>query len=224
MRRRSVTWFLLVQLAAYARFLYLDLFRGGVGSVPIKYTAIVLCFCLSVYGALQGGEKLVTAALAFTLGADTFLLLLDAGYLTGVLLFCVVQGLYLVRILRENGGHALWPLRLGLFAGTLLLLKWLGLLSPVNGVAAFYFTNFLVNTVQSLSLPGRRMRVFSLGLALFLCCDLCVGAFNQPDMVSGGVYSFVQVGMWLFYLPAQVLITLSGLPKPVMRGLDHENK
>ena len=98
------------------------------------------------------------------------------------------------------------------------------MLSPLNGVTAFYFTTFLVNTVQSLVLRGKKQRLFALGLVLFLCCDLCVGAFNEPGLVPSGVYSFARVGMWLFYLPAQVLITLSGLPDPVLRGLDHENQ
>ena len=141
-----------------------------------------------------------------------------------MLLFCVVQGLYLVRILGLNGGHTLWPLRLGLFAAALWLLRRLGMLSPLNGITAFYFTTFLVNTVQSLVLRGKKQRLFALGLVLFLCCDLCVGAFNEPGLVPSGVYSFARVGMWLFYLPAQVLITLSGLPDPVLRGLDHENQ
>lgn len=224
MRRRYVEWFLLAQLAAYLLFLCMDLFHGGEGSAPVKYAAIVLCFLFSLYGSARGGEKLVTIALTFTLGADTFLLLLDAQYLTGVLLFCVVQGLYLVRILRANGGHAMWPLRLGLLIGALCCLKSLGLLSLLNGVTAFYFTIFLANTVQSLALKGRRKRLFSRGLILFLCCDLCVGAFNEPGMVSSGVYSFARVGMWLFYLPAQVLITLSGLPDFMLRGLVHENQ
>ena len=224
MRYRSVERFLLVQLAAYLLFLCMDLFHGGAGSVPVKYAAIALCFFFSAYWSVRGGEWLVTAALAFTLGADTFLLLLDAQYLTGVLLFCVVQRLYLVRILGFNGGHTLWPLRLGLFAAALWLLMQLGMLSPLNGVTAFYFTTFLVNTVQSLVLRGKKQRLFALGLVLFLCCDLCVGAFNEPGLVPSGVYSFARVGMWLFYLPAQVLITLSGLPDPVLRGLDHENQ
>lgn len=223
-KRRSVKWFLLAQLAAYLCFLYMDLFRGGAGSAPVKYAAIALCVLFSLYGAAQGGEWLVTAALALTLGADTFLLLLDTRYLTGVLLFCAVQGLYLIRVLKANGGHALWLLRLGLLIGALCLLRWLESFSPLNVAAVFYFTAFLMNTVQSLSLGGKRLRLFSLGLVLFLCCDLCVGAFQAPGLVPGGVYSFTRVGMWLFYLPAQVLITLSGLPDSVLRGIDHEDQ
>ena len=60
---------------------------------------------------------------------------------------------------------------------------------------------------------GRRGRCFGLGLLLFVGCDLCVGLHNLaaflPVVDTGPLFSFAQVGMWLFYLPSQVLITLS---------------
>lgn len=213
MRHRKSVWlFLLVQWLIYAAFLYLDMSKNGTGGIWIKYGSIALCLLFSLYWSGRGGERLITAALAFTLGADTFLLLLDRNYGLGVLLFCVVQGLYLLRIWKANGGQALWPLRLGLFALAAALLACLGLLTPLNMLSLFYFSNFVCNAVQSLALPGRRCRLFSAGLLLFLCCDVCVGIFNQPGLFPEALHSSARVGMWLFYLPAQVLITLSGLP------------
>lgn len=67
------------------------------------------------------------------------------------------------------------------------------------------------------------MRLFSIGLWLFLCCDLCVGLFQNPQLVPPAVSAFVSVGMWLFYLPAQVLIALSGA-NPSSGGFSHETK
>ena len=43
-------------------------------------------------------------------------------------------------------------------------------------------------------------------------CDVCVGLFNVLPPASP-LYAAVSVGMWLFYLPSQVLITLSALPE-----------
>ena len=204
--------FLAVQALAWALFVYLDLCRDGAGTVPIKYGTIILCLLVSLCGSLRGGEWLVTAALLATLGADTFLLLLDCCYLLGIWLFCVVQVLYFRRICRANGGRTLWPVRLALFLGALAVLRGLGLLDLLNGTAMLYFTNFLCNTVQSAKVPGRRFFLFSRGLMLFLCCDLCVGIFNQPALFPGGLHQCAQVGMWLFYLPGQTMIALSGLP------------
>ena len=44
-----------------------------------------------------------------------------------------------------------------------------------------------------------------------LCCDLCVGAFHL------GLWTgFTRIGMWLFYLPSQMLIVLSVQTKGVV--------
>ena len=50
-------------------------------------------------------------------------------------------------------------------------------------------------------------RRFAAGLGLFVCCDLCVGAFNL-----GLLTGFTRYGMWLFYLPSQVLLALAAYP------------
>lgn len=210
MSRRVFVLFLALEAVLYAAFLTWDLTIGGRGSNPIKYAGILLCLGYSLYLERRGGSRLVPAALTLTALADVFLLLLDSHYALGVGLFCLVQGLYLVRIFRSNGGKSLWGLRIVLFLLALLVLKRLGLLLPLNVLALFYFSNFLCNALASLGCPGRNMRLFSLGLWLFLCCDLCVGLFQSPELASPAVGAFVQVGMWLFYLPAQVLIALSG--------------
>ena len=208
--RRILTLFLALEAVLYTAFLCWDLTIGGRGSNPIKYTGILLCLGYSLYLERRGGSRLVPAALALTALADVFLLLLDSHYALGVGLFCLVQGLYLVRIFRSNGGRSLWGLRIVLFLLALLVLKRLGLLLPLNVLALFYFSNFLCNALASLGCPGQNMRLFSVGLWLFLCCDVCVGLFQSPELASPAVGAFVQIGMWLFYLPAQVLIALSG--------------
>lgn len=212
LRHSSAVLFFAVQSALYLLFLYGDLTEAGVWTVWIKYVSILLCLLVSLFWSACGGDKLVTAALAFTLGADTFLLLLNRWYLLGVALFCVVQALYLLRIVREGGGRTRWPVRLGLVLLSLLFLGGTGMLSPLNALSLLYFTTFLCNTLQSWRLPGSRFRLFSAGLTLFLCCDLCVGIFNLPEWSPKMLYSFARMGMWLFYLPAQVLIALSGRP------------
>ena len=122
--------FLGLEAALYAVFLTMDL-TGGSGD-PVKYASIAVCLVFSVLFACRGGSRLMPAAMALTLGADTFLLLLNDHYGAGVALFCGVQALYLVRICRRNGGRTLWPLRLALvlaaaLAGLFGILAMLGL-------------------------------------------------------------------------------------------------
>ena len=59
--------------------------------------------------------------------------------------------------------------------------------------------------------PGAAGEDVRLGLLLFVGCDVCVGLHNLAGLPVP-LSAFAQVGMWLFYLPSQVLIVLS-IPK-----------
>ena len=208
--QRKTAWFLGAEAALYAGFLALDLLAPGSGwDMPLKYGGIALCFLFALARSETGEGKLVCTALALTLAADLFLLVLDARYALGVALFCGVQGLYLARLRAMGAG--LWPpLRLGLTAAALLAAALLGLLSPLNALALVYFPELVCNAAAALSL-GRRGRLFGIGLLLFVGCDVCVGLHNLTG-TPAPLAAFAQAGMWLFYLPSQVLIVLS-IPK-----------
>ena len=86
--------FLGVEAALYLGFLALDLLRPGSGwALLLKYGAVALCFLAALDRAGTEDGRLVCAALAFTLAADWFLLILDSFYLAGVACFCVVQAI-----------------------------------------------------------------------------------------------------------------------------------
>ena len=144
-------------------------------------------------------------------------------YALGVALFLCVQGVYFVR-LRRAGAPAAYPLRSGLALGAGLAVCAAGMAvgqaAPLNLLAALYFSQLLSNTVLAWRLKGRRWRRFALGLTLFAGCDVCVGLFNALPAASP-LYPAASVGMWLFYLPSQVLIALSALPE---KEAPHEKK
>lgn len=218
LRRPGVIPFLGIEAALYAAFLRWDLTVGGAGSNSLKYASILLCTLFALLWALFGdGDRLTALALVLTAGADTFLLALDAHYLWGLLLFCGVQLCYFLRG-RALRRRSLWGARLVLVLLSLGALAALGLLNPLNVLALFYFANFLCNLLLLVPCPRGRTRLFALGLLLYLCCDLCVAAYQFPGAIPHGAYDFVRVGMWLFYLPGQVLITLSALPEFSARG------
>lgn len=210
--------FLGIEGILYGYFLHLDLAGRFSDSVPAKYIAIALCLIMALTALRRPAGRLTAAALALTLLSDTFLLLLDACYPVGVACFCGVQTLYLLRIRRAGG----WPapvcaaLRCGLAVLGLICAGVLGALNPLTVLALLYFSQLLCNGLESLCLRprGAGVRLFSAGLLLFLGCDLCVGLHNLSGLLQSplpaALTSFAAVGMWLFYLPSQVLITLSG--------------
>ena len=222
--RQWALGFCLAEALLYADFLWQDLRPGGWNTTWLKYGGIVLCAAFSLAWSRCGGDRRVAAAQLLTLWADWYLLVLDKNYGFGVLIFCAVQLLYFLRIRAANGGRSWWGLRLGLILAALAGLWGLGLFTPLNALALFYFINFLVNVLQSWELSRGKAQLFTAGLTLFLCCDACVGLYQFRGMLPDRLFSFVRVGMWLFYLPAQVLISLSALPGPTVRGDIHEEK
>ena len=216
--------FLAAEGVLYAAFLWWDIKIGGSGSNSIKYAAILLCGLFALlWAAFGGGDRLVAAAMLLTGGADTFLLELNVHYEAGLLLFCGVQACYFLRLYRTCG-RSLWGLRLLLLGLSLGALCIVDLWEPLNLLALLYFTGFVCNILLSRVCAGKEMKCFAVGLCLFLCCDLCVAAYQFPQMLPQAVFEFVRVGMWLFYLPGQVLIALSGLPKSKFWRDEYENQ
>ena len=213
LRRSGVAPFLFIEGVLYAVYLWRDLAAWGDGSsVPLKYAAIFLCAVFTLlWASLGGGDRLTALALALTAGADVFLLVLDAHYAVGLLLFCGVQLCYLARLLPVCG-QSLWGVRLGLFLLSLPVLYALGFWNVQSILAFFYGANFICNLWLSRPHSDPRLRLFFVGLCLFFCCDLCVAAYQVGTTLPTAVYAAVRVGMWLFYLPGQVLIALSALP------------
>ena len=194
----------------YAAFLVLDLTGRGGMTVPIKYAGVLLCLAFALLCAAKGGDRLVPIALALTAGADWFLLVRNDHYVVGIILFLCVQTVYLIRL--WQAGTVVRSFRVGLTLGANLAVCAAEMVSLVNLLAALYFSQLLSNAIAAWTLQGKRWRRFALGLTLFVGCDTCVGLFNALPAVSP-LYPAASVGMWLFYLPSQVLIALSALPE-----------
>lgn len=179
----------------WVSFLFLDITKLS-DSTWVKFASVCLCCITALLGAHTADGKLVAAALCFTVGADWFLLVKNDHYTLGILLFLTVQLIYAYRLhlIRGNTSSPFFC-RLALSclgAGLSLFPLW---------CAAIYFINLCVNTLEAFTL---KKHVFAWGLLLFVCCDVCVGAWNL-----GLFPGFTRIGMWLFYLPSQVLIVLS---------------
>lgn len=207
MRQRIRTVFIAAELLLYGLFLMLDIRQQP--SAEWKYVSICLC-ALCVF-LLTKRQWLMRTAFLLTVLADTFLLLLDRQYLIGVLCFCAVQLLYALRLGKRCGKRGL-VIRGMSYGAALLILYGLDLLAPLTAAAAFSFTQLAVSAVTALRKPCKTCsdRLTAWGLTLFLGCDICVGLHNIEAYLPVLIWpQGVSIGMWLFYLPAQVLLVLS---------------
>ena len=197
--------FLAAETALYLLFIILDLAGYPSDTVLLKYTGIALCFFAVLPTICTADGRLTALALGFTLSADWPLLVLDRHYAVGIMLFCVVQALYLIRLARWRGSIC-YPL----LAVRMAPLVPLMLHASLYTLTLFYFANLVCNTLEAALFVPRspRQRLFAIGMLLFICCDLCVGAFHL-----GLFTALARHGMWLFYLPAQTLIALSSYAK-----------
>lgn len=203
--------FLLIELILY----YLILTTGGTVLIWASWLSILFCFLHS----LGSGRGLLIGGLACTVAADYFLVLCSPiQQLWGMCFFLTAQTLYAVKLHLSSRSKALLILRLSLVAlaellGLLILKKNLDALAAVS---LCYYANLIVNIIESFTL-FRQDKLFPIGLVLFLLCDTVIGL-----QAASGVYLQIPEGSliariifmdfhlsWFFYLPSQVLISLS---------------
>lgn len=210
--KRVVSLFVMAEVILYIIFFVQDIEQ--VPSEKTKYFTICLCLLMAVYIFVKQKAWLLMVAMVFTLIADTFLLLLNNNYLVGVLAFCVVQIIYAARLVLVSGRWTI-ILRLILFGLALFILKMVEVTELVAVASAWSYTWLLSNVIHSFIIGKRYMggKVFAWGLLLFLCCDTCVGINNVQDFLVDfpfpDIIPVASFGMWLFYLPSQILIVLS---------------
>lgn len=218
----------------YVVFLYIDASAFNLGdsfSVHLKYLAIVILFGMSMFIGSEGLDRrdrvLVQAARFFTLIADYYLVIVN-NVEYGILAFCLVQMLYIARhkFMKKIKVHMLLGIILLSIMFILLVInidaknlsKELVILGAVYGT-------LLVTSLYS-AIKTRRYLI-AIGMFLFFMCDLNVALFNLI-----GSFSFYSVRLefivgfliWLFYLPSQLLLTLSGFNPEFLKQLLKDKK
>ena len=186
--------FLLSELVIYLSFIVLDC--GGYFSSYIKYTGIVLCFLFSLYKS----NTYRILAFALTLIADYFLLIANRNYELGLMPFVLVQIVYCL-LLKKRYKRTYILFRFAFVVLGVCALFIINNISLLNILVVVYFSNLFINAVCACCCKNF---LLATGLALFVCCDVCVG-FN---FISPNNF-FLFFLIWVFYLPSQVLIALA---------------
>ena len=174
---------------------------------------VFLCIACNAVYILRTSSGLPLAAMLLTLCADTFMVLLNVHIPAGIWLFCCVQLLYAWCL--HKRGYRLLPVRILAFvlpAAVVIITgpKETADLS-VSIPAILSFSLLVINVVCAVAAGARfntgADRLFAAGLLMFLGCDLCVGLRNLP--VPQPVQTAAYALNWIFYIPSQVLLTVS---------------
>ena len=200
-------------------FLYgIILTSGGDLLVYSCFSSIVICFVHALIHVKQG-DKLLIAGLACTVMADLCLVVWSpVQRLWGMVFFLAAQSLYAIRLHRQIRSNALLIIRISLtvvaLAVTMIVLK--DATDALALVSLCYYANLIMNIVTAFT-RFRDNKLLSIGFVLFLLCDTVIGL-----QVACGGYLPIEDGSllhqiifmpfnlaWFFYLPSQVLISLS---------------
>lgn len=219
--------FIGAEAVIYLTFIILDLTDCLPGmSDIIKYSGIILCVGNSLVFCIKhrGSERfLITGALFFTACADVFLLF-TGQFLWGLFFFCITQTLYSVYTVsaKKQLRVLLIPIILStavicVFSRNAYVNNGTGTLLLVAFVIYYAFT-FALNTCRSWknhkARPSKAGLLFAIGLSLFVMCDLNVLFRNAYEMfgwqssLPEWTHSVAMFFTWVFYLPAQVLISI----------------
>ncbi len=216
-KRIVLACFLITEAILY----YFILTAGGQTLVVTSYLSIVLCFLF----ALQGMKctPLIVAGLACTVGADFCLVVCDPiQRLWGMVFFLAAQTLYAIHLHRKHKNNAILLIRILLSVAaeivTVLILK--DNLDALAAVSVCYYVNLIMNMISAFT-RWCKSKLLPIAFVLFILCDTIIGL----QVASGGYLPIAEGSMlynllfsgfntaWMFYLPSQVLISLSCLAK-----------
>ncbi|MFA9398477.1 MAG: lysoplasmalogenase family protein [Clostridiaceae bacterium] len=227
MKNKIVWWNINIIIMIYISFLFLDISNKNsfINTDILKYISIILCFFISFLYSNTSISKvdlnLLRLGLFFTVLADLCLLFLDK-YIIGIILFCIVQIIYLIRY--ERGEIIRNIIFLFIIAFIILISIYFmklfyGEVENIFPVSLFYAICLLTSVIKAYknkSYPCPNNYIIRWGMTLFLLCDISVAVYNVTNnlIYFPHIYTMNQVFLqfiWLFYLPSQLLISLSGL-------------
>ena len=204
------------------------LFQTGHGNgAHLRYATVVLACLFCILFFEKSWEYLtLQMALIATVWADFYLVLPPSpNQLPGMICFSMAQISYALSLCFTEKS----PRRLRLWLWVRMILSVIAVAATfavlgkgadaVAVVSVFYYANLALNIAMAWTQFPRRA-VMAVGLSLFLCCDTVIGlSFLDgylPVSETSFIYRIIHPGFdlaWAFYLPSQMLLAVSLLPK-----------
>ena len=224
--------FILIESCLYCYFLYLDFYQiAPITSSYVKFLSISLCafflFFISESSSRFPYLRLTKITLILTFFADIFLLFTDY-YTPGIWLFIIIQGCYRIRLRSDQMLKQYYRAAIYYFLPCLFLLLFTNISFNLSFLSAlFYFICLLLNVFTCLKLLRNSQthilkKTFCIGVIFLFFCDIQVGISNISSYINTGLnnaflpflLNFASIGMWFFYLPSQIIITVCGILAP----------
>lgn len=223
-----VKFVVFIELIIYCAFIYIDYtsnFKPVYSSI-LKYLGILLCLLLAILIGNNGHDKkdtmLLRSAFLFTALADLCMIILNFNTL-GIMIFCIVQITYIIRHRRGAGKKG--DLNFLIVAMILIILipilvtskleienlgdsgikKITMIIGAIYAIILVYSVYIGLKTLKGTFYPISSSYLISIGITLFLLCDINVALSITTKNLS--------ILIWVFYLPSQVLLVLSGYDK-----------
>lgn len=221
---------ILIICIIFIMFLSMDIFNLDlkISSNQLKFLSVFLCLILSLLPDPSSHESrgldLLRLGLFLTIIADYIFLIHQDNYSLALGLFCLVQLIYSIRYRGRDGLKMI--LRFIILFLVILILyriidRRLGEIDFQIVLAIFYGICFGLSLWEATkryrrepNKVGNRMIVY--GMILFLLCDLNLGVHYILGVLkaSGEVIDFLRnisvISIWVYYLPSQILLALSG--------------
>lgn len=210
----------------YIFFIYIDFFHKSsfISVDRMKYLSIILCFLMVLLigkDALNKRDKaFLQAGFFMTIIVDLCLIILDY-FILGVVFFCFVQIIYTIRYEFKKIKYILMKFAI-IFHGIMIAYWMIDFfiikIDILFAVVLFYAICLITSVMRGIKAcknnvyPYLNRYMISFGMIFFLLCDINVGLYNISAYIDLSV-NFENTSyllIWLFYLPSQVLIALSG--------------
>lgn len=210
----------IIEIIIYVIFNVLSATLPG-DPIYLKYAGVLLCLAVSasmIYFMRDGDAVVLTCAFVCTAISDLFILVLDTYYQIGLVTFMFTQTVYLYRLYKDRMSKIKYTVIIRVALSILLMaLVDVIMKTGINFMLAevcVYIVMLAGNVIDAFLLSKRGLKniIFAVGLALFLCCDICVGLDNAVGIIGlnlGAAGPVIQFLIWVFYMPSQVLIVFS---------------
>ncbi len=194
----------------YICFLILSLFWPQSLIVSIlKVGSIFLCF---VYALIYNHQdKMLAAAMLATFIADVILAINNIA-VSGVIVFVLAQTMHFIRLSQKIKRNLIFYAVIVAAMLIAAVVRRADFMYVVGGIyALLLLSNLFMSFMWFLSDKKSSSKCAFFGFLLFLACDLCVATsyLSLTGIFSSFLYGAANYAAWVFYLPAQILISNS---------------